>query len=67
MSDFLGKVVDRHTDKLPRNFKWYVIGIIIILILLSKYRIMGYKPIYNTQTNVGSGGSGNNVSGVVLQ
>ena len=81
MSDFLAKTVDEHLDRLPKQFKWYLlIGGIILVVLISKnstatptidlteYHHVNYNPIgYGVAENVGGGSTGNNVSGVILQ
>lgn len=33
MSDFLAERVDKHTDALPKNTKWYLLGALIVVAL----------------------------------
>lgn len=38
MSDFLAEQVDRHTDALPVNSKWYLLGALIVVALFFTMR-----------------------------
>ena len=64
MSDFLGRLVDRHTDRQPISKAWLLLGTVVILVIMGRKQETT-KIISPVVQTVGAGASGNNVSDMV--